>query len=41
MRRFRITLAVAMAAVVYLGFAFAGVLRPTDRYSISAGCCIW
>ncbi len=29
MRRFRITLAVAMAAVVYLGFAFAAVLRPT------------
>ena len=29
MRRFRITLAVAMAAVVYLGFAFAAVLRPS------------
>jgi hypothetical protein len=29
MRRFRITLAVAMAAVVFLGFAFAAVLRPT------------
>ena len=28
MRRFRITLAVSMAAVVYLGFAFAAVLRP-------------
>jgi hypothetical protein len=29
MRRFRITLAVAMAAIVYLGFAFAAVLHPT------------
>jgi hypothetical protein len=33
MRRFRITLAVAMAAVVYLGFAFAAVLRPTALWA--------
>jgi hypothetical protein len=33
MRRFRITLGVAMAAVVYLGFAFAAVLRPTALWA--------
>jgi hypothetical protein len=33
MRRFRITLAVAMAAVVYLGFAFAAVLHPTALWA--------
>lgn len=33
MRRFRITLAVAMAAIVYLGFAFAAVLRPTALWA--------
>jgi hypothetical protein len=33
MRRFRITLAVAMSAIVYLGFAFAAVLRPTALWS--------
>jgi hypothetical protein len=33
MRRFRITIAVAMAAVVYLGFAFAAVLRPTTVWA--------
>ncbi len=33
MRGFRITLAVAMAAVVYLGFAFAAVLRPTALWA--------
>jgi hypothetical protein len=33
MGRFRITLAVAMAAVVYLGFAFAAVLRPTALWA--------
>jgi hypothetical protein len=33
MKRFRITLAVAMAAIVYLGFAFAAVLRPTPLWA--------
>ena len=33
MRRLRITLAVAMAAVVYLGFAFAAVLHPTALWA--------
>jgi hypothetical protein len=33
MRRFRISLAVAMAAVAYLGFAFAAVLHPTALWA--------